>query len=221
MEESVKSFETLHNTTANTLNGTYYLSSYIFWYVTIANAVIFIIGVTGNIFVLVVVISNKTMITHMNILLCSLSVADLFVLLICQPAGMIEFYGKDRWFLGETLCKSIYYIFVDWILELLRVWCLLVCFFFVFCVVFCLVFFFFLFYAMQLQFYQFIIYFFLLDFETVTSVEFFVLYFLTSLQLLCKFKYNSIITFQNKLLVEITLSGSIEVQHKEIMFILQ
>lgn len=107
MEESVKSFETLHNTTANTLNGTYYLSSYIFWYVTIANAVIFIIGVTGNIFVLVVVISNKTMITHMNILLCSLSVADLFVLLICQPAGMIEFYGKDRWFLGETLCKSI------------------------------------------------------------------------------------------------------------------
>ena len=129
MEESVKSFETLHNTTANTLNGTYYLSSYIFWYVSIANAVIFIIGVTGNIFVLVVVISNKTMITHMNILLCSLSVADLFVLLICQPAGMIEFYGKDRWFLGETLCKSIYYIFVDWILELLRVWCLLVCFF--------------------------------------------------------------------------------------------
>lgn len=108
MEEHVKSFETLHNTTANNLNGTHYLPSYIFWYVTIANAVIFILGVTGNIFVLVIVISNKTMRTHMNILLCSLSVADLFVLLICQPAGMIEFYGKDRWFLGETLCKSIY-----------------------------------------------------------------------------------------------------------------
>ena len=220
MEESVKSFETLHNTTANTLNGTYYLSSYIFWYVTIANAVIFIIGVTGNIFVLVVVISNKTMITHMNILLCSLSVADLFVLLICQPAGMIEFYGKDRWFLGETLCKSIYYIFVDWILELLRVWCLLVCFllvFLFFCVFFCL------FFCILCK-YNFINLLYIFFYWILKLLR--VWYFLFCIFLFhCSFYANSntisIITFENKLLVEITLSGSIEMQHKEIMFILQ
>ncbi|XP_063435633.1 QRFP-like peptide receptor [Mytilus trossulus] len=106
MEETIKTFETLNDTTVKE-NGTYYLPPYIFWYVSLANAVIFILGVTGNIFVLTVVITNKAMKTHMNILLCSLSVADLLVLLICQPAGMIEFYGKDRWFLGQTLCKLI------------------------------------------------------------------------------------------------------------------
>lgn len=104
MEETIKTFETLNDTTVKE-NGTYYLPPYIFWYVSLANAVIFILGVTGNVFVLTVVITNKAMKTHMNILLCSLSVADLLVLLICQPAGMIEFYGKDRWFLGQTLCK--------------------------------------------------------------------------------------------------------------------
>ena len=104
MEESIKTLESFNNT-FRAQNETYHLPPYIFWYVTFANVVIFLLGVTGNILVLTVVITNKAMRTHMNILLCSLSVADLLVLSVCQPAGMIEFYGKDRWFLGESLCK--------------------------------------------------------------------------------------------------------------------
>ncbi|XP_060066644.1 galanin receptor type 1-like [Ylistrum balloti] len=83
------------------------LPGYIFWYVTIANLCIFIVGVVGNILVLTVIIRNKKMRTHMNCLLCNLCIADLQVLLICQPAGMVEFYGKDRWYLGPVMCKLV------------------------------------------------------------------------------------------------------------------
>lgn len=113
MENIDRIDENFINSTNQLVNGTYYLPSYIFWYVTIANATIFVVGVSGNVFVLTVVFTNKSMRTHMNILLCSLSVADLLVLVICQPAGMIEFYGKDRWFLGEALCKFTIKYFVN------------------------------------------------------------------------------------------------------------
>ncbi|XP_069140665.1 galanin receptor type 1-like [Argopecten irradians] len=83
------------------------LPDYIFWYVTLANLCIFVVGVVGNILVLTVIIRHKEMRTHMNCLLCNLCVADLQVLLICQPAGMVEFYGKDRWYLGPVMCKLV------------------------------------------------------------------------------------------------------------------
>lgn len=83
------------------------LPSYIFWYVTITNVCICIIGVTGNVLVLMVILRRRDMRTNMNFLLSSLCVADLFVLLICQPSGMVEFYSKDIWNLGEVMCKYL------------------------------------------------------------------------------------------------------------------
>ncbi|PVD31038.1 hypothetical protein C0Q70_10315 [Pomacea canaliculata] len=45
----------------------------------------------------------KDMRTPMNWYLVNLSVADLLVLLVCQPAALIEFFARDRWYLGEML----------------------------------------------------------------------------------------------------------------------
>lgn len=81
------------------------LPSYIFVYVTILNIVVFSVGVVGNVLVLTTIFRMRDMRNTMNYFLCSLSVADLLVLLICQPSAMLEFYGKDVWYLGEFLCK--------------------------------------------------------------------------------------------------------------------
>lgn len=69
------------------------------------NALLFLIGVVGNIMVIFVVIRVREMRTSINYCFVNLSVADLLVLLICQPSAMVEFYGEDRWFLGDVMCK--------------------------------------------------------------------------------------------------------------------
>ncbi|XP_060562096.1 QRFP-like peptide receptor [Ruditapes philippinarum] len=45
--------------------------------------------------------------TPTNYFISSLAVADLLVLLICQPAALMEFFAKDRWLIGKTLCKLV------------------------------------------------------------------------------------------------------------------
>ncbi|XP_033757421.1 LOW QUALITY PROTEIN: cholecystokinin receptor type A-like [Pecten maximus] len=82
-------------------------SLYIYIWVTVVNAVIFLTGVVGNIMVIIVVIKVRDMRTTTNYFLVNLSIADLLVLLICQPSALLEFYAKDRWYIGQTLCKAI------------------------------------------------------------------------------------------------------------------
>lgn len=78
---------------------------YVTVYVTTLNIVIFLVGVVGNILVIVVVAKVKDMRTSINLYLVNLSVADLLVLLVCQPTAMLEFYAKERWYLGPVVCK--------------------------------------------------------------------------------------------------------------------
>ncbi|XP_045188440.2 QRFP-like peptide receptor [Mercenaria mercenaria] len=80
---------------------------YIYILASLVNAVIFLVGTIGNIFVIVVVIKVRNMRTPTNVFLLNLSAADVLVLLVCQPAGLLEFFGKDRWFLGELMCKLV------------------------------------------------------------------------------------------------------------------
>lgn len=112
MEEEEISTEVFNYTSDSYENGSrnishaeYELPLYLLLYVALANALIFIVGIIGNLMVLTVIIRQRDMRTHMNYLLASLCVADLQVLIICQPIGLIEFYGKDRWYLGEAMCK--------------------------------------------------------------------------------------------------------------------
>ncbi|XP_071090443.1 QRFP-like peptide receptor [Haliotis cracherodii] len=80
---------------------------YLILYFTIINTVVFLTGIIGNTLVIQVIVRLKSMRTRMNYFLMSLSVADLLVLLVCQPSAMLEFYGKDRWMLGEVMCKIV------------------------------------------------------------------------------------------------------------------
>ena len=84
---------------------------YLFVCVTTFNILEFIIGVFGNAMVILVVCKVRAMRNPTNYFLFSLSVADLFVLLICQPTAMMEFYAKDRWYLGGFMCKYVFLMF--------------------------------------------------------------------------------------------------------------
>ena len=81
------------------------LPSYISIYVTLANIIIFLVGTIGNIMVIVVVARVRDMRTSINLHLVNLSVADLLVLCVCQPSALVDFYAKERWLLGQQLCK--------------------------------------------------------------------------------------------------------------------
>lgn len=86
------------------------MSLYIYVWVTFTNVAIFLAGIFGNIMVILVVLKVKQMKTHMNYLLLNLSFADLLVLIICQPSALLEFYAKDRWYMGLVMCEYIYNI---------------------------------------------------------------------------------------------------------------
>ncbi|WAR21413.1 GPR54-like protein, partial [Mya arenaria] len=80
---------------------------YIYIYMTIINAVIFLVGVFGNTLVILVVCRVRSMRDPTNYFLLTLSVADLCVLLVCQPVAIMEFYAKERWYIGSFMCKYI------------------------------------------------------------------------------------------------------------------
>lgn len=82
-----------------------YIPLYIYILVSIFNSIIFILGILGNFLVVLVIVKVRNMRTPTNFFLLNLSIADILVLLICQPAALMEFYGKDRWFIGEAMCK--------------------------------------------------------------------------------------------------------------------
>ncbi|KAK7508699.1 hypothetical protein BaRGS_00000265, partial [Batillaria attramentaria] len=79
------------------------LPQYLYIYLSFFNALIFLIGLVGNLMVIQVVTRMRAMRTRINYFLLSLSVADLLVLTICQPTALMVFYTKDRWVLGEFM----------------------------------------------------------------------------------------------------------------------
>ena len=82
-----------------------YIPVYIYVFVSVINGFIFLFGLSGNCLVVVVIMKSRSMRTPINFFLLSLSIADILVLLFCQPAALMEFYAKDRWLIGEVMCK--------------------------------------------------------------------------------------------------------------------
>ncbi|CAL1526019.1 unnamed protein product, partial [Lymnaea stagnalis] len=74
------------------------------WVMT-ANILVFLAGVLGNLLVILVVLCVREMKTATNLCLMNLSVADLLVLLICQPSALLEFVCHEKWLLGDAMCK--------------------------------------------------------------------------------------------------------------------
>ena len=78
---------------------------YIVILVTLFYSVIFLLGVVGNVMVILVVCRNKSMRSSTNVFLVSLTIADLSVILVCMPAALLEFSSDDIWHLGNVMCK--------------------------------------------------------------------------------------------------------------------
>ena len=74
-------------------------------------SLILLVGVTGNILVIVIVMRYRDMRNATNLLLTNLSVADLFLLLFCTADGYQHLYGKDKHRLGKFMCKFVQKIF--------------------------------------------------------------------------------------------------------------
>ncbi len=67
-------------------------------------SIILLVGVTGNILVIIIVTRYRDMRNATNLLLTNLSVADLFLLVFCIADGYQHLYGKDKHRLGEFMC---------------------------------------------------------------------------------------------------------------------
>jgi hypothetical protein len=93
------------NTSTHQIATDPFIPLYIYITVSVANVILFLTGCFGNSLVLLVVARKQDMRTPTNYFISSLAVADLLVLLICQPAALMEFFAKDRWLIGKTLCK--------------------------------------------------------------------------------------------------------------------
>lgn len=71
---------------------------------TVLYSVAFILGITGNVFVIAVVIQYKHMRTLTNVFLVNLTIGDLLVVLICIPITLGN-YIYDDYIFGTVLCK--------------------------------------------------------------------------------------------------------------------
>uniref|UniRef100_T1L0B5 G-protein coupled receptors family 1 profile domain-containing protein n=1 Tax=Tetranychus urticae TaxID=32264 RepID=T1L0B5_TETUR len=78
---------------------------------TLFCALILILGTTGNILVPIVVCRTKELRNSTNIFLINLSLADLFVLIVCMPTVLIELHSKPEiWLLGQEMCKAVPFV---------------------------------------------------------------------------------------------------------------
>ena len=65
-----------------------------------------VIGLIGNALVPFVVLRTKELRNSMNLFLINLSMADMFVLIVCAPSVLVELHTRPEvWSLGEFMCK--------------------------------------------------------------------------------------------------------------------
>ena len=69
-------------------------------------AIIFLIGLIANIFVIVMIIKRRRMRTLTNRFLLNLAISDLIATLVCLPPTAYHYYDK-RWIFGEVLCRFV------------------------------------------------------------------------------------------------------------------
>ena len=78
------------------------------WVFTVLYALVFVIGVTGNLLVCVAVWRNRHLRTTTNIFLVNLAVADFLVIILCLPPSYLQTM-METWFLGDAMCKIVEY----------------------------------------------------------------------------------------------------------------
>ena len=75
---------------------------------TVVLVVILVVGIVGNCLVIAVVARTKDLRSSTNLLLVNLAGADLMVLLVQLPTGLVELHSMPEvWVLGKALCKYL------------------------------------------------------------------------------------------------------------------
>ncbi|XP_078578711.1 QRFP-like peptide receptor [Branchiostoma floridae x Branchiostoma japonicum] len=74
------------------------------WVVTVVYCIIFVVGVSGNMLVGIVVWKNVDMRTPTNFFLVNLSIADLLLLVVSMPVALLETWIPKPWLLGRFMC---------------------------------------------------------------------------------------------------------------------
>ena len=104
--DSMYNVSSRHINRTTRINGdTIEAPSYIVFTATILYCLIFLVGVAGNILVIVVIISSRSMKTTVNKYLLNLCIADLMVILVCMPTALGDIFTKEVWYFGEFMCK--------------------------------------------------------------------------------------------------------------------
>lgn len=67
-------------------------------------AIVFLVALLANVFVVVMIIRRRRMRTLTNRFLLNLAISDLIATLICLPPTAYHYYDK-RWIFGEFLCR--------------------------------------------------------------------------------------------------------------------
>ena len=70
------------------------LPAYIAYTSFVLFSLVLAVGVIGNVLVLIVILTSKSMRSSTNLFLLNLSIADLLVLIVCCPNAMIEMYMR-------------------------------------------------------------------------------------------------------------------------------
>ena len=70
------------------------LPAYIAYTSFVLFSLVLAVGVVGNVLVLIVILTSKSMRSSTNLFLLNLSIADLLVLIVCCPNAMIEMYMR-------------------------------------------------------------------------------------------------------------------------------
>lgn len=76
---------------------------------TVACALLFLVGVAGNVMTILVVSKYRDMRTTTNLYLCSMAVSDL-VILLCMPLDLYRMWRYRPWRFGEALCKLFNFV---------------------------------------------------------------------------------------------------------------
>ncbi|XP_072042443.1 growth hormone secretagogue receptor type 1-like [Amphiura filiformis] len=88
-------------------NDTQHLPNSVLVIASIAYVSLFFFGVSGNTLVAFVIWRNVDMRSSTNYFLVNLCIADLLVLIVCMPSGLLDTFVPNQWLLGKTMCYAV------------------------------------------------------------------------------------------------------------------
>jgi hypothetical protein len=93
-----------------TSNGSNITEDHIEWFpglqttACVLYTIILLVGIIGNILVIIIVKKYRDMRNATNLLLTNLSIADLFFLIFCTAEGYSHLYAQDKYIFGKFMC---------------------------------------------------------------------------------------------------------------------